>query len=131
MPTVATTTVKCESGYAQRIESARHALTADEPRENGGTDTGPAPYGLLLAALGACTSITLRMYAARKGWELGGIEVDLRHDKGSDGGDTILRQIRFTAPLTAEQLARLSDIAEKTPVTKTLKAGTKIETRFD
>src|SRR5262249_12739453 len=119
-----------ESGYAQKIESGGHHLTADEPAAAGGTDTGPAPYGLLLSALGACTSITLRMYADRKGWQLGQVHVELKHTKSHDGADHIEREVRFGATLTEEQRARLADIVEKTPVTKTIKAGATIQTRF-
>src|SRR3954466_2381334 len=100
---VATSTAQ----YAQEIRSGRHRLTADEPKSNGGTDTGPAPYALLLSALGACTSITLRMYADRKGWTLGAIDVRLRMLKSHDGRDRIEREIRFGAPLSDEQRARL------------------------
>jgi putative redox protein len=66
-----------KSRYACTLHARRHTLTADEPHSNGGTDTGPAPYDLLLSGLAACTAITLRMYAERKGWELGEIHVDL------------------------------------------------------
>jgi len=130
MSIIATTIVDSESGYAQRIESAGHRLTSDEGRAAGGTDTGPAPYGLLLAALGACTSITLRMYADRKGWPLGAIRVELRHSKSADGADLIERDLSFGAPLTDEQRSRIADIAEKTPVTKTIRAGAPIKTRL-
>src|SRR3954452_17744525 len=116
MATIATTTVESETGYANRVESGRHHLTADEPLAGGGTDTGPAPYALLLAALGACTSITLRMYAERKGWELGKIIVALSHHKHHDGSERIDREISFSAILSDEQRARIADIAEKTPV---------------
>jgi putative redox protein len=129
MSVIATTTVNSESGFAQKIESSGHALTADESVSNGGTGTGPNPYGLLLASLGACTSITLRMYADRKGWALGRVHVALRHEKTTEGGDQIHREISFTAPLTQEQRDRLAEIAEKTPVTKTVKAGAAIQTR--
>ena len=130
MAVIATTTVDSEAGYAQLIESAGHHLTADEPTTSGGSDTGPAPYGLLLAALGACTSITLRMYAAHKGWTLGHIHVELRHIKTHDGQEHIERDVRFGAPLTDEQRQHIADVVEKTPVTKTIKAGTTIQTRL-
>jgi putative redox protein len=126
---IMSTTVDSEAGYAQKIETAGHHLTADEPRSGGGTDTGPPPYGLLLASLGACTSITLRMYAERKGWQLGHIHVELGLSR-SEAGEKIERVIRFGATLTDEQRGRLAEIAEKTPVTKTLKAGVTIETRL-
>jgi putative redox protein len=130
MSIVASTTVDSESGYAQVIQSRGHKLTADEPVESGGTDTGPAPYGLLLAALGACTSITLRMYAERKGWQLGRVHVALRHMRTPEGVEHIERDLRFGAPLTDEQRTRLAEIADKTPVTKTIKAGATIQTRL-
>lgn len=130
MTVIATATVVGESGYAQKIVSAGHTLAADEGTSHGGTDTGPAPYGLLLAALGACTSITLRMYAERKGWQLGTIKVSLRHSKNAEGADHIAREIHFGAALSDEQRARLAEIAEKTPVTKTIRAGATIETHI-
>jgi putative redox protein len=129
MSLIAATIVKSAAGYAQEIEVGGHHLTSDEPTSNGGTNTGPAPYALLLSALGACTSITLRMYGDRKGWTLGEIRLALRHEKSADGGDRISREIRFGAALSDEQRARLAEIADKTPVTKTLRAGVVIETR--
>jgi putative redox protein len=129
VPVVATAVVDSLGGYGQKIESGGHALTADEPAARGGTNTGPTPYGLLLAALGACTSITLRMYAEGKGWDFGRIHVALRHEKTAEG-DHIERTLTFSAPLTEEQRARIAEIAEKTPVTKTIKAGSSIRTRL-
>jgi putative redox protein len=125
---VASVVVDSEAGYAQTIRSGHHTLTADEPAGAGGTDTGPSPYGLLLSALGACTSITLRMYAARKGWELGSVHVALRivhHGKGH----RIERDLRFGATLLDEQRERLLEIAEKTPVTRSVSGGVAITTR--
>jgi len=115
------------AGYAVGIRAGRHQLPADEPTSNGGTDTGPNPIQLLLSALGACTSITLRMYAQRKGWELGEIEVDLEMSREGEV-ERIARRIRFSAPLAEEQRARLAQIAGRTPVTRTLERGVKIET---
>lgn len=119
-----------EAGLAQTIRARSHALTADEPAGQGGTDTGPAPYELLLAALAACTSLTLRLYADRKGWDLGRIEVHARLNWSPDGSERIDRDVAFSAALTPDQLGRLAEISEKTPVTKTLKRGTPIHTRF-
>ena len=123
----ATSTTK----YAQQITTHGHTLTADEPAALGGSDTGPAPYGLLVSALGACTSITLRMYAEKKGWELGTIRVDLRLFKEADERDRIERTIRVSAPLTDEQREKLLAICEKTPVTRTLRAGVEIATQLE
>jgi putative redox protein len=125
---IAGVTMDSAAGYAQTISAGGHRLTADEPESAGGTATGPRPYALLLASLGACTSITLRMYADRKGWTLGEIHVAVRLLRGKDGHERIEREIRFGAPLTAEQQARLGEIADKTPVTKTVAAGAPITT---
>ena len=122
---VANVIVDSGSGYAQTIRAGHHRLSADEPTTNGGADRGPAPYCLLLAALGACTSITLQMYAARKGWDLGAVQVVVRMVR-EGGVERIERDLRFGAPLTDEQRVRLSEIAEKTPVTRTLRAGVAI-----
>lgn len=110
------------------IEVGGHALVADEPAALGGRGAGPAPYDLLLASLGACTAITLKMYAARKGWPLESLEVDLR----TVGGREAMRIERklTIAGLDDEQQARLADIAERTPVTLTLKAGVPIDTHL-
>src|SRR5206468_5806409 len=113
---VATSTAK----YVQQIRAGRHQLSADEPKSSGGADSGPTPYSLLLASLGACTSITLRMYAERKGWELGTVQVDLDFAR-EDERDVIRREVRFPASLSEEQRARLAEIADKTPVTRTLR----------
>lgn len=119
-----------DAGFAQQIRARTHQLSADEPLDNHGTDTGPAPYELLLAALAACTSLTLRMYAQRKGWELGSIHVDARFSRDDCGLENIERTVSFGAALTPEQLSRLAEICEKTPVTKTLREGTPIRTAF-
>jgi putative redox protein len=130
MALIASALVDCETKYATSIHAGGHHLTADEPEARGGTNTGPAPFGLLLAAVGACTTITLRMYAERKGWELGAIHVDLRLVKTPEGAEKIERGLRFGGTLDDEQRARLLEIADKTPVTKTVRAGTAIETRL-
>jgi putative redox protein len=120
-------TVISEHHFAQQIASGRHRLTADEPIERGGNDSGSSPHELLLASLGACTSITLRMYAGRKGWELGKITVGLRYTPGQDEKGHVDRRLSFSKPLTAEQTQRLLEIAAKTPVTL-LMAAVKIDT---
>jgi len=125
---MATVHLHNDAGYAQTIRARTHQILADEPQDNNGTDTGPAPYELLLAALAACTSLTLRMYANRKGWELGSIHVDARFSRDDCGLENIERTIVFGNVLTPEQLTRLAEICEKTPVTKTLREGTPIRT---
>lgn len=107
-----------------------HAMQADEPERLGGEDSGPAPYQILLAALGACTSITLRMYADRKGWELGTIRIGLTLTRDDAGAESIARELAVSAPLSDEQRTRLLEIAGKTPVTKTLLKGVAIDSRF-
>ena len=121
-------TVISEYHYAQQIASGHHRLTSDEPLERGGSDSGSTPTELLLASLGACTSITLRMYAGRKGWELGKITVGLRFSTAADEKAHIDRRLSFSKPLTAEQTQRLLEIAGKTPVTRALLAGVNIDT---
>jgi putative redox protein len=122
-------TVISEFHYSQQIVSGHHRLTADEPVTRGGSDSGATPYELLLGSLGACTSITLRMYAGRKGWELGKITVGLRFTPGTEGErGHIDRRLSFSKSLTEEQQQRLLEIANKTPVTLTLKAGLAIDT---
>ncbi|AXB79500.1 OsmC family protein [Novosphingobium sp. P6W] len=117
-----------ETPWRTEIVVGGHAITADEPAALGGQGAGPAPYDLLLASLGACTAITLKMYAARKGWPLQSLGVDLQLSRGKDGM-SIVRKLAI-AGLDDEQKARLADIAERTPVTLTLKAGLPIETHL-
>jgi putative redox protein len=127
--------VVCGNGvsFAQEIVAGEHHLTADEPAAAGGTDSGLTPYDLLLAALGACTSMTLGMYAQRKNWPLEGVIVRLRHSKihaedcaacETKAGflDRIERELELAGPLTAEQRAKLLQIAESCPVHRTLKS---------
>jgi uncharacterized OsmC-like protein len=130
------------SGFAQRIEAGGHVLSADEPVSAGGTDAGPDPYALLLAALGACTSMTIRLYVFRKKWPLERVAVRLRHERvyakdceecveNRDGHvERITREIELVGPLTAEQKARLVEIAERCPVHRTMAGPTKIATRL-
>ncbi len=116
--------------YATTITTGRHELTADEMPSRGGADAGPAPYDLLLASLGACTAITLRMYAARKKWDLKGLDVALHYTR-TGKTERIARTLRFDGALDEAQRARLADIAERTPVTLTLKAGLPVVTEID
>lgn len=105
--------------FAQDIDVAGHSLRSDEELEKGGEATGPTPHELLLAALGSCTAMTLKVYAERKGWPLRDVNVTL--DGGNaDGGYVINRQIRVFGELDADQRQRLIEIADKCPVHKTL-----------
>ena len=112
--------------YATEIATGHHKLTADEGPELGGKDTGPAPYDLLSAALGACTVITLRMYAERKQWPVTAVQADI-HFVREDKTERIDRTIRIEGA-DAEQMKRMAEIAERTPVTLTLKRGLEIRT---
>ena len=129
MSRIAHVILESTAGYGAEVKAGRHHLTTDESTAAGGADAGPAPFQLLLAALAACTSATLRMYAERKGWSLGTIHVELEISKEADQPpSTIGRIIRVSGSLDDSQLQRLAEIAEKTPVTRTLKAGVTIET---
>jgi putative redox protein len=125
---VASVVLDSAAGYEQIIRAGHHELRADEPKSAGGSDGGPSPFALLLSAVGACTAITLRMYAERKAWELGAIHVTLQLLR--DGSDQrIEREIRLAAALSDEQVARLAEIADKTPVTRVVREGVLISTR--
>jgi putative redox protein len=115
--------------YKVSIDASGHRLVADEPKSNGGANVGPAPYDLLLASLGACTAITLRMYADRKGWPLTSLSVELLYVR-ADKDERITRRLHLRGDLSEEQRARFADIAERTPVTLTLKKGLPISTEL-
>lgn len=127
--------------FQQDVINGPHRMLADEPPSVGGTDTGPTPYGYLLAGLGACSSMTVRMYADRKKWPLEHVSVSLRHDKihatdceeceTRDGKvDKIEREIALTGPLDDAQRARLLEIADKCPVHRTLHSEVQIVSRL-
>jgi putative redox protein len=113
--------------YQVEVKAGKFGLVADEPPALGGGGTGPAPYDLVLGGLGACTAITLRMYAERKGWALEGVSVVLAHRK-EEKRSKIERRLHLFGALDDDQRARLADIAERTPVTLTLKEGADIAT---
>lgn len=126
--------------YAQKISVGHHLLQADEPIEAGGLDAGPDPYELLLAALGSCISITLRMYADRKQWPLEDVEVRLTYGKiqaddctTCDGElkliDAIEVQLSLVGDLSEAQRRRLMEISERCPVHRTLSSPIQIRTR--
>ena len=124
-------------GFAQDvIAGGKHHMKADEPRAYGGTDTGPSPYQMLAAGLGACTSMTIRMYARRKKWPLTHVSVDVTHDRmhaqdaesASERIDRFRREVALEGPLDGAQIARLMEIADRCPVHRTLESGAVVET---
>lgn len=131
-----------EGRLRQRIAAGRHELFADEPVSLGGTDTAPTPYDLLVAGLGACTTMTLRLYADRKGWPLEKVAVDMNHRKvpaeelttgtATTGKvDLIERTVRLQGPLDEAQRQRLLEIADRCPVHRTLTSEVVIETSLE
>ena len=127
--------------FLANISAGRHRLQADEPLSAGGQDAAPSPYELLLAALGACKVITVRMYAKRKGWPLRGVQLNLSHAKvhaedcaNCDRAESLIDQIeveiQLQGELSAEQRERLLTIAERCPVHRTLTSEIKIRTRL-
>jgi putative redox protein len=113
--------------YRQSVRCGRHEMLVDERQARGGADAGPMPFEYLLAGLGACTSITLRMYAQRHGWNIGAVDVSLALRQGADGR-RVERRVAIAGPLTAEQQAKLADVCEKTPVTLVVKSGIPVRT---
>ena len=128
-------------GFAQTITTGAHRLHADEAVSSGGTDTGPDPYGLLLAALGSCTSMTIAMVARRRKWPLEAVTVRLRHGRvhltDCEGCEEVPRRVEqierevvLTGPLDDEQRASLLAIADKCPVHRTLTSTVEIVTHL-
>ncbi|SFS07662.1 bifunctional alpha/beta hydrolase/OsmC family protein [Yoonia litorea] len=125
-----------ENGFLQDVQSGPHHVLADEPAKFGGTNKGLTPYGFVAAGLGACTSMTIRMYARRKGWPLSGVSVDITHAKehAADAGDPgakvdhFERTIHLQGGLSDEQRERLLEIADKCPVHKTLERSSTVAT---
>lgn len=127
--------------FTTAVSAGGHEFTADEPVDFGGNDLGPTPYDLLLAALGSCTSMTLRLYAKRRGYPLDQVDVRLEHDRvhADDCADCmstsgyvtrIRRWITLTGDLTDEQKADLMRVADRCPVHKTLVAEIVIESEL-
>ena len=116
--------------YRVQLDNGRHLFTADEPLEQGGQDTAPAPDELLEAALASCTAITLRMYADRKQWNLEQIAVDVQLER-TDGKTFFTRNIRLAGSLDSEQKERLLQIAKLCPVSKTLSGSIEINTSLN
>lgn len=122
--------ISCDdTRFQQKIQAGPHIITADEPKSLGGDGTGATPISLMLAALGSCTSMTLKMYAERKGYMIEKIETYLSHEKRGDR-DHIEREIVIHGKdLTAEQRTRMMQIADMCPVHKMLSGSADISTR--
>jgi len=127
MSTTALSAVLGEEDYVVSLHARKHEILADEPEEIGGTDQGPTPYELVLAGLGACTSITLKMYAQRKGWALEDIDVTLEMVVEKGETPLITRRIKVKGDLTSDQCDRLLQIANSCPVHKLLANPIKLE----
>ncbi len=132
-----------EGKFQQRVQAGPHRLFADEPADVGGTDTGPSPYDFLAIGLGACTAMTVRLYADRKQIPLDHVEVNVRHEKrhledskDCENNDTARidhfgRTLRLGGNLTDDQRQRLLEIANRCPVHRTLEAGSRIDTTLE
>ncbi len=130
MRTVSTASAQlAETDFLTRIRAGSHQFLADEPEAVGGKDAGPSPDDYLLAALASCTLITLRMYAQRKGWALGTLDVQVTLKKDDEKRSHIERELSSSAELSDEQWQKLLEIAAKTPVTLTLSQGAAITTQ--
>lgn len=142
-PTAASGEVVVQGGQGlrQRVNASGHTLVGDEPERLGGQDSGPSPYDLLLASLGTCTSMTIRMYADRKGWPLDSVTVRLQHHKiyahdcrdcETQKGklDEITRDIELHGNLDTAQRERLLEIADRCPVHRTLHSEIKVRSRL-
>ena len=117
-----------DPNYRQALRCGRHEMLSDERPARGGADAGPMPFEYLLAGLSACTSITLRMYAERKGWNIGAVAVSVALHQSKEGTRSIERRVMLSGVLGEEQRAKLADICEKTPVTLVVKSGISLRT---
>ncbi len=120
------------SAFTHRIDVRNHQLTADEPTEHGGDDEGPSPQELLAASLASCTAITMEMYAKRKGWDLGPVEVQVDYTPAERGCPTRFRlALRLPSGCSEDQVERLQVIAAKCPVHRTLEGEVMFEDRVE
>jgi putative redox protein len=121
-----------EQGYRQVVKVRSHDVTVDEPAESGGTDAGPSPQELLAASLASCTAVTMEMYAKRKGWEIGDVEVACDYTPAERGCPTRFRlTLRLPDDMPDEQVERLQVIAAKCPVHRTLDGEVMFEERLE
>jgi putative redox protein len=122
------TSRRVDGRLEQRVEIRRHTLTADEPRDHGGEDSGPSPQELLAASLASCTAVTMEMYAQRKGWDVGDIAVNVTYEPAQRGSPTRFKMaVELPKELPEEQRERLMQIGAKCPVHRTLEG----EVMFD
>ena len=112
-----------DAHYMHHIHAGHHDLTTDEPVALGGQGQGPAPFDLYLASLSACTAITLRMYAEKKGWDLGEFSAELSSRRDESGKLHVHRRLRASAGLTDARWSRLLEVVAKTPVTLVMREG--------
>jgi putative redox protein len=128
MATMNASAHRVSSAFTHRLDIRQHHVTVDEPPEHGGEDQGPNPQELLAASLASCTAITIEMYARRKGWDLGPIEVRCEYTPAERGSATHFRlDLRLPEGLSEEQLDRLRTIAAKCPVHRTLEGEVSFE----
>jgi putative redox protein len=121
-----------ESGFRHTVKVRSHDLGVDEPNDEGGTDSGPSPQELLAASLASCTAVTMEMYAARKGWDLGAVEVECEYTPSERGCPTkFTLTLRVPSDLSDEQVQRLKVIATKCPVHRTLDGEVMFDERVE
>ncbi|HEV2873853.1 MAG TPA: OsmC family protein [Thermoleophilaceae bacterium] len=122
------TSRRVDGRLEQSVEVRGHQLTADEPRDHGGGDSGPSPQELLAASLASCTAITMEMYAQRKGWDVGDIAVDVDYEPAQRGSPTRFKmEVGLPKELPEEQREKLMQIAAKCPVHRTLEGEVMFE----
>jgi putative redox protein len=126
-------TARRENGtFKHDVEIREHELLADEPEENGGEDAGPSPQELLAASLASCTAITIEMYADRKGWDLGDLEVNVNYEPAQRGSPTKFQmEVRMPKELPEQQREKLMQIAAKCPVHRTLEGEVMFEEKVE
>ncbi|GAC1322495.1 MAG: OsmC family protein [Thermoleophilaceae bacterium] len=123
---------RVDGNFKHRVSVREHELTADEPRDHGGADAGPNPQELLAASLASCTAITVEMYAKRKGWDIGEVSVDVDYEPAQRGSPTKFKMVLvLPKELPQEQRERLSQIAAKCPVHRTLEGEVMFDETID
>jgi putative redox protein len=126
------TSRRVDGRLEQNVEVRKHRLTADEPKDHGGQDSGPSPQELLAASLASCTAITMEMYAERKGWNVGEIAVDVNYEPAQRGSPTRFKmKVEFPKELPEDQRERLMQIGAKCPVHRTLEGEVMFEETVD